>query len=70
MLIPYVFCLILALALVMIVARSFRARHLDRWLFSYLRQAVSHRRRAPGSPVHLILCIADHYEPGAGRGLS
>ena len=67
MLIPYVFCLILAVSLVMIVARSLRARHLDRWLFSYLRQALSPRGRRPGSPVHLILCIADHFEPGNGR---
>jgi len=66
MLIPYVFCLILAASLVMIVARSLRARHLDRWLFSYIRQALSPRGRRPGSPVHLILCIADHYEPGLG----
>ena len=67
MLILYVFCLILSVSLIMIVARSWRARHLDRWLFSYLRQAMSATGRRPGSPVHLILCIADHFEPGNGR---
>jgi hypothetical protein len=67
MLIPYVLFLILSGSLVMIVARSWRARHLDRWLFSYLRQAMSATSRRPGSPVHLILCIADHFEPGNGR---
>jgi hypothetical protein len=44
-----------------------RRRALDRWLLPYLSQA--HRRRSPreGEPVHLLLCIADHYEPKLGK---
>ena len=38
-----------------------RRRHLNRWLVSYLLQAPKRRRRA--KPVHVLLCIADHYEP-------
>jgi hypothetical protein len=36
------------------------------WLFPYLRQ-MPHRRAPRGDePVHVLLCIADHYEPGNG----
>jgi hypothetical protein len=43
------------------------ARGLDRWLIPYAVQ--SRKRRLPGSgeQVHLLLCLADHYEPGNGR---
>jgi hypothetical protein len=44
-----------------------RERSLDRWLFPYWRQARKRRPPAPGEPVHLLLCIADHYEPLVGR---
>jgi hypothetical protein len=42
-------------------------RHMHRWLIPYLLQA--HRRKAPrrGQPLHLLLCIADHYEPCVDR---
>src|SRR4051794_13547544 len=38
------------------------SHNLHRWLGSYVRQMA--RRRAPraGQPVHLLLCIADHFE--------
>jgi hypothetical protein len=48
---------------VVIAAREARRRGLDRWLVPYLLRAVRGRRRAPGEPIHLLLCIADHYEP-------
>ena len=44
-----------------------RERGLDRWLRSYVRD---YRKRQPcrsGVPVHLLLCIADHYEPRNGN---
>ena len=52
------------LALVLWQARH---RHVDRWLVPYLCQAP--RRRSPrrGEPVHVLLCIADHYEPRLGK---
>jgi hypothetical protein len=42
-----------------------RRRNVDRWLAPYVLQ--SHKRRSPraGQEVHLLLCIADHYEPKA-----
>ena len=42
-----------------------RKRALDRWLPAYL--FGGHRRpRRPGEPVHVLLCVADHYEPKLG----
>ena len=54
------------LALASFGARQLRRRGLDRWLPRYLLETP--RRRAPrrGRPVHLLLCIADHYEPCTG----
>ncbi len=45
---------------------SVRRRGLDRWLPGYL--ATPGRRAAPpaGRPVHLLLCVADHFEPHLG----
>jgi hypothetical protein len=38
-------------------------RHLGRWLVPYLREAPRRRAPEPGEEVHLLLCVADHYEP-------
>lgn len=50
-----------------------RRRHMDRWIVPYILQTPKRRRPRQG-PVHLLLCIADHFEPkqgdlrpGAGR---
>ncbi len=42
-------------------------RSLDRWLLPYLMQSRRRRAPRPGQPVHLLLCIADHYEPKLGK---
>ena len=46
--------------------RQLRRRGLNRWLLPYILETP--RRRAPrrGRPIHLLLCIADHYEPCTG----
>lgn len=51
------------LACVGFLAWQVRKRHVGRWLGTYLAQIP--RRRAPRADeeVHLILCVADHYEP-------
>lgn len=60
-----------ALALTAVAAfvyrRILRPRGYERWLGQYMVQAG--KRRAPGTDaeVHVLLCIADHYEPKAGR---
>jgi len=44
-----------------------RRHHLCRWLIPYLMQSRKRRRPSPGEEVHLLLCIADHYEPKLGK---
>lgn len=36
---------------------------MDIWLPSYIRRAGRRRARRAGEPTHLLLCVADHYEP-------
>jgi hypothetical protein len=43
-----------------------RRRGTDRWLPAYVRHARRRRGLRPGQPVHLLLCLADHYEPKWG----
>ena len=57
---------IAAACLAIVLFREFRKRYLDRWLLPYLFQAITRRGPRLGDPVHLILCIADHFEPGRG----
>lgn len=57
-------CCLVGLALA--ARRQVRARHLDRWLVPYLRQYCKRRVPRRGEQVHLLLCIADHYEPYHG----
>jgi hypothetical protein len=42
-------------------------RSLDRWIPSYLQEMAKRRPPQPGEPVHLLLCIADHFEPKRDR---
>lgn len=44
-----------------------RRRNLDRWLLSYLRQTPRRRSPRTGEDVHVLLCIADHWEPKYGE---
>jgi hypothetical protein len=41
-------------------------RGLDRWIFTYIRERSKRQAPRAGQPVHLLLCIADHFEPGNG----
>jgi hypothetical protein len=43
-----------------------RKRALDRWLPSYMLHPRRRRPRRAGEPTHLLLCVADHYEPKLG----
>ncbi len=40
---------------------------MDIWLPAYLRQTFRRRARRPGDRTHLLLCVADHYEPQRAR---
>jgi hypothetical protein len=41
-------------------------RGMDRWLGTYIRERRLRGDPEPGQPVHLLLCIADHFEPQHG----
>ncbi|MBX6313644.1 MAG: hypothetical protein IRY99_12110 [Isosphaeraceae bacterium] len=49
-----------------LVAQQLRQRSLDRWLVPYLLQTSQRRPRRRGEETHLLLCLADHYEPKWG----
>ena len=46
-----------------LAVQRLRRRGLDRWLPSYLLQTAQRRARRPRGEVHLLLCVADHFEP-------
>src|SRR5580692_7085599 len=43
-----------------------RKKGLHRWLWSYLAKSSTRRAPEPGRPMHLLLCVADHFEPKLG----
>jgi hypothetical protein len=45
----------------------FRRRHMSRWIVTYVCQAPKRRSVRSGQHVHLLLCVADHYEPELGN---
>ena len=45
------------------LVRQLRRRGMDRWLVPYLLQTPRRRRPRQGEDVHVLLCVADHYEP-------
>jgi len=40
------------------------------WLLTYILQTAKRRAPSQGQDVHLLLCIADHFEPGLGGASS
>ena len=49
------------------ISWGIRRQGLHRWLASYLLRLPKSRLPGPDEEVHVLLCIADHYEPRAGR---
>jgi hypothetical protein len=62
-------CVALAAAVVAAVAfrRVLCRAGLQHWLIPYARSRTSRRAPKAGEPVHVLLCVADHYEPGFGN---
>lgn len=48
------------------LAVGIKRRSMDRWLPDYIASAGRRGDPAPGSDVHALICVADHYEPLAG----
>ncbi|MDB5305359.1 MAG: hypothetical protein JWM97_2908 [Phycisphaerales bacterium] len=40
---------------------------MDQWIVPYVMSAGKRRKGQLGSPVHVLLCVADHYEPQHGK---
>lgn len=60
----------LAAAVIVAVVVQVRKRHIHLWLKPYIRQTISQRAGRVAPEIHLLLCVADHYEPkwgGAAR---
>jgi hypothetical protein len=45
---------------------ALRRRGMHRWLGSYLLSAGRRRLPRPDEPIHLLLCVCDHFEPKRG----
>jgi hypothetical protein len=43
-----------------------RRRNMQRWLPTYFREQERYQKPRPDEEIHVILCMADHYEPKAG----
>jgi hypothetical protein len=43
-----------------------RRRHMQRWLPAYRREQARFQTPKPEEEIHVLLCIADHFEPKAG----
>jgi hypothetical protein len=54
------------MAIAAVSLQSVRRRGLDRWIFTYMRERPKRRNQEAGESVHVLLCIADHFEPGNG----
>ncbi|MDB5301420.1 MAG: hypothetical protein JWO87_3083 [Phycisphaerales bacterium] len=46
---------------------AIRRRGMDQWIVPYVMSAGKRRKGQLGSPVHVLLCVADHYEPQHGK---
>ncbi len=55
------------LALLLLAAAFIRWRNLHIWLPAYLRQTLARRERRSRGPVHILVAIADHWEPQWNR---
>ena len=60
--------IVLGILFLLIGIGELRKRSLDRWLVPYLLQR-GRRLRRPHGPIHVLICIADHFEPRMGNVL-
>ena len=59
------FALTAAVLLCGYAIRQVRARGMDRWIIPYLARG-RRPRSGPRGPIHVLICIADHFEPRVG----
>jgi hypothetical protein len=61
------FALLLVVTGVMLVVWQLRRRGFGRWVVTYVLETPRRRRPRPDEDVHVLLCVADHFEPKAGH---
>ena len=63
-------CVALLVAVVMALVWQVRSRNMHRWLWTFLRQEIKRwwasNPSQQAGPTHVLLCIADHFEPAWG----
>jgi hypothetical protein len=52
-----------ALAAGAVLLREIRQKHIQTWLWSYLRRDWAHGKAPAGQTRHLMFCFVDHFEP-------
>ena len=57
--------IVIPATLLVFVAWEIHSRHMTRWLVPYFGDCARRRAPAPGDEVHVLICIADHFEPKA-----
>ncbi len=57
---------IAAIVLPWAAVRAWRQRRLDRWLITYIAETPKRSEPKQDDDVHVLLCVADHYEPSQG----
>ena len=50
-----------ALAAGAVLLREIRQKHIQTWLWSYLKRDWAHRKAPPGQTKHLLFCFVDLY---------
>lgn len=55
--------LLVVIVVLVAVWRLIRSRQLEFWLGSHIREQFRRRPRTSGT-IHVMVCVADHYEPG------
>lgn len=57
--------LLVSVAGLALLRQAYRRRNLDRWLGAYILDAPKRRLPQASEEVHVLLCLADHFEPKA-----
>jgi hypothetical protein len=64
---PVAVVIVAGLCLAALALYEIKRRSMDRWLLTYIAQCSKRGVARSDQPVHLLLCVADHYEPQHGK---
>jgi hypothetical protein len=58
---------LLTLSFALVIA--IRSKQLHLWLWPHIRRSLGGRPNTGEGPIHVFLCVADHFEPAVGGAL-